>query len=150
MTLNGITESQRRAAKAVGFVYLFVLVPAIFAEFYVLDKLVNLDSAAETARNIIAHERLFRLGVLSNLTVFCYLWLKSRYIPRALAALGLVGSVLLAACTYAFIIFPEARSVISVTYYGGPIFLFELTVGLWLLLRPLRAHGAAEPAAAAA
>lgn len=243
MTLNGITESQRRAAKAVGFVYLFALVPAVFAEFYVLDKLVNLDSAAETARNIITHERLFRLGVLSNLTVFaadivlitglyvvlkpinrnlallaafwglietsvlvvatlsdfevlrllsgadylrafepdrlqslarlsigahsaaynvglvfaglrstvfCYLWLKSRYIPRALAALGLVGSALLAACAYAFIIFPEARSVITITYYGGPIFLFELTMGLWLLLRPLRAPATAEPVAAAA
>jgi len=28
--------------------------------------------------------------------------------------------------------------VITVGYYGGPIFLFELTIGLWLLFKSLR------------
>ncbi|MGZ5178539.1 MAG: DUF4386 domain-containing protein [Burkholderiales bacterium] len=53
-----------------GFAYLFALPPAIFAEFYVRTQLIVFDNAAQTARNIMAHERLFRLGTASNLTVF--------------------------------------------------------------------------------
>jgi hypothetical protein len=29
--------------------------------------------------------------------------------------------------------------IITIGYYGGPIFIFELTMGFWLLLRGLRA-----------
>ena len=65
-----IDESQRKAAKLVGLAYLFALPPAIFAEFYVRAHLIAFGDAAQTARNIMAHERLFRLGIASNLTVF--------------------------------------------------------------------------------
>src|SRR5712691_1097701 len=70
MTIGTIDESQRKAAKVVGFTYLFALVPAIFAEFYVRAHLVVFDNAAQTAMNIVGHERVFRLGIASNLTVF--------------------------------------------------------------------------------
>src|SRR6266436_1903434 len=70
MTSSTIDESQRKAATVVEWSYLFALPPAIFAEFYVRTRLVAFDDAAQTARNIIAHERLFRLGTASNLTVF--------------------------------------------------------------------------------
>jgi hypothetical protein len=70
MTIGAIDESQRKAATVVGFSYLFALLPAIFAEFYVRAHLMVFDNAAQTARNILAHERLFRLGTASNLTVF--------------------------------------------------------------------------------
>src|SRR5207237_3309136 len=70
MTIGTIDESQRKAATVVGFSYLFALPPAIFAEFYVRARLIVFDNAAQTARNIMAHERLFRLGTASNLTVF--------------------------------------------------------------------------------
>ena len=70
-------------------------------------------------------------------TVFCYLWLRSSYIPKPLAALGIVASVLLASCTFAFIIAPDLAHVIAITYYGGPIFIFELTMGVWLLVKGL-------------
>lgn len=238
MTISTIDESQRKAARVVGFTYLFALVPAIFAEFYVPGQLIVYDNAAETARNIMAHERLFRLGIASNLIVFavdavlitalyvvlervhrslallaaffrlietmilvgvalrdfevlrilsgadylrvfeadrlqalarlsiaahsdaynvgllffglgspvfCYLWFKSGYVPRALAALGLFASVLVGASTFAFIIFPELKQIVTIGYYGGPIFVFELTMGFWLLLRGLRPSGVAEP-----
>src|SRR2546429_3154045 len=69
-TIGTIEESQRKAAKVVGFSYLFALPPAIFAEFYVLGRLLVYNNAADTARNIMAHERLFRLGTASNLTAF--------------------------------------------------------------------------------
>src|SRR6476661_9065554 len=60
---------QRRWARVVGFSYRFALAPAVFAEFYVSGRIVS-DNAIVTARNIIAHERLFRLGIASNLMVF--------------------------------------------------------------------------------
>ena len=70
MTIGTIDESQRKAARVVGFAYLFALPPAIFAEFYVLGRLIVNNNAVDTARNIMTHERLFRLGTASNLTVF--------------------------------------------------------------------------------
>ena len=234
--MTTIDESQRQAATVVGLAYLIALPPAIFAEFYVRTRLIAFDNAAQTARNIVAHERLFRLGTAGNLTVFavdvaliialyvvlvpvhrylallaagwglienailvvvtlsdfdvlrilsgadythafdasqlqalarlsvgahgsaynvglvlaglrstafCCLWLKSRYIPRALAAWGIVASFLMGACAFAFIIFPELTRVVSVAIYGAPIFFFELTMGFWLLLKGLPASGAA-------
>ena len=58
MTIATIDESQRKAATVVGFSYLVALPPAIFAEFYVRTQLIAFDNAAQTARNIMAHERL--------------------------------------------------------------------------------------------
>ena len=238
MTFGTIYESQRKAAKVVGSTYLFALVPAIFAEFYVPAKLMVYDNAAQTAMNIMAHQRLFRLGTAANLTVFaldivlitalyvvlkpvnrnlallatfwglietavlvvvtlndfdvlrvlsgaeylrvfeadrlsalarlsigahgaaynvgfvfaglrstvfCYLWFKSRFVPRALAGLGVFGSFLMGACAFSFIIFPELSKIIPVEIYGAPIFVFELTMGLWLVLKRLRPSGIAEP-----
>jgi len=63
-------ESQRKAARVVGFTYLFTNVTAIFAEFYVRAHLIVYDNAAETARNIMASERLFRLSIASDLIAF--------------------------------------------------------------------------------
>jgi hypothetical protein len=226
-----IDESQIKAAKVVGLVYLLALVPAIFAEFYVSPQLIVHADVAQTALNIMAHERLFRLGIASNLTVFaldivliaalyvvlekvhrslallaafwglietatlvivtlkdldvlailsgadylkvfgadrlqalarlsigahgdvynvglvfaglrstvfCYLWFKSGFIPRVLAAWGVLASFLMGACAFSFIILPELAKVVPVEIYGGPIFVFELTMGFWLLLKRLR------------
>jgi Domain of unknown function (DUF4386) len=70
MTIGTIDQSQRKAAKVVGLAYLFALPPAIFAKFSVRAQLNAFDDAAQTARNIVAHDRLFRLGIASNPAVF--------------------------------------------------------------------------------
>lgn len=225
---------QRRWARIVGISYLFALLPAVFAEFYVSGRLIS-DNAITTAQNIVAHERLFRLGIASNLLVFatdvllvtalyvvlervnrrlallatffrlietmilfvavlndfyvlrllsgasyltsvnpdllaglarvsigahgstynvgllvfgfgspvfCYLWLQSGYIPRPLALWGLLASIWIGICAFAFVVVPELMKVISVPYYGGPIFLFELTIGVWLLVKGVRQNTA--------
>jgi hypothetical protein len=235
MTINTIDESQRKAARVVGLMYLLFFPFGAFAEFYAFGQLVVYDSAAETARNIMAHERLFRLGIAANLTgfatvvvlitalyvvlnpvnrslalgaaffrlievsmvvvttlssldvlrvlsgaeylrvfeadqlqvlarlslgtsgaaysigllffgigssMFCYLWYKSKYVPRALAAWGVLASLWIGACVFAFIIFPELEKIIAFWYYAAPIMLFEVTMGVWLLLWGLRATGA--------
>jgi hypothetical protein len=225
-----IDPSQRTAARVAGVTYLLALPPAIFAEFFVLGRLVTSD-AAETARSIVAHERLFRLGIASNLvvfaldvvliaalyvtlkpvhrglallallwrmietvmlvgvtlndftvlrllsgvgylhafeperlhalarlamsghgagyqvglifsglggTVFCWLWLRSGYIPKALAAWGVFASALMGTCAFTFIVSPDAANVVTILYYGTPIFTFELVTGLWLTFRGIR------------
>jgi hypothetical protein len=70
MTISMPDDTQRTAARVVGATYLIALVPAVFAEFYVRGQLVVAGNAAQTALNIVAHERLFRLGIASNLAVF--------------------------------------------------------------------------------
>ena len=97
MTIDIIDETQRKAARVVGAAYLCALVPAVFAEFYVRGQLVVSGNAAQTALNIVAHERLFRLGIASNLAVFAidvaliaalYVVLKPVNSSLALLALG--------------------------------------------------------------
>ena len=237
-TIRTIDDSQHKAATVVGFIYLFALGPAIFAEFYVPAQLINYHDAAQTALNIVAHERLFRLGIANNLAVFAadvaliialyvvlkpvnrslallaaawglieaailvvvtlsdfdvlrilsgvdylrafeadqlqalarlsigahgaaynvglifsglrgtafgYLWFNSGFIPKALAAWGVVASFLMGACSLSFIIFPELAKVVPVESYGGPIFFFELTIGFWLLFKGLRPSDLAAP-----
>ena len=110
MTIGIIDDSQRKAAKVVGFAYLCALVPAIFAEFYVRGQLVVSDNAAQTALNIVTHERLFRLGIASNLAVFAIdvalitaLYVVLRPINRSLALLaagwGLVETTIMVVVT---------------------------------------------------
>lgn len=237
MTISTIDESQRKAARVVGFTYLFAMATSVFAEVYVRGQLIVADNVAETARNIVAHERLWRLGIASFLlclltgvaliaalyvilkrvnqnlalfaalmrvvetaigvaatlnsfdvlrllsgadylqalrtdqlqalaripisaydagiyvtfvfvgvgsTVFCYLWFKSHYIPRALAALGVVGSLLLAVGSFAIIIFPDLAQILGLSYMM-PLGVFEVTMGFWLLIKGLRPSGTAEP-----
>jgi len=223
-----IDESQRKAARVVGFSYLFAMVTAIFG-FYVRGHVIVPGNAAETARNIMASELLFRAGIASDVitfvtdialitalyvvlrpvnrnlallaafwrlmetavlvvvtlngfdvlrvlsgadylgvfeadrlhalarlslgayfagysvgfvflglgsAVFSYLWLKSSYIPRALAVLGVFSSLLLAACNFAFILLPSLAKTVG-PIYMAPMGVFEVTMGLWLLLKRL-------------
>lgn len=113
-----------------------VLSGAEYLRAFDADRLQALAKMAIGAHGAAYHVGLALAGLRSS--VFCYLWLKSRYIPKPLAALGVVASLLLGACAYAFIIFPELRQVVSIGVYGGPIFLFELSMGFWLLLKGLR------------
>lgn len=69
-------------------------------------------------------------------TVFSWLWLKSGYVPRALAAWGIFASSVLAFGTLAIMLFP-ALGVVGLTYMA-PMFLFEVGLGLWLLIKGLR------------
>jgi hypothetical protein len=224
-----IDESQHKAARVVGLAYLLTMATSVFA-FYVRSQLVVYNDAAETARNISSHERLFRLAIVGDVitiagvvalitalyvvlapvnrnlalfaafsrmlgaaigvtallndfdvlralsgaeylhvfeadrlqvlarmaigahgagsivdfvflglgsTVFAYLWLRSSFIPRALAALGVFSSLLLAMGSLANIVFPDLPdSVTMITM--APLGVFEVTMGFWLALKRLR------------
>ncbi len=63
MTISTIDNSQRTAAKVAGFSLLFSMVIVVFANFALLNPLLVPGNAAETARNIIAHQTQLRIAV---------------------------------------------------------------------------------------
>lgn len=231
MTPHRVEPLQQTAAKIAGFLYLFTLLTANFAEFYTRGRLIVSGDAAQTAKNIVASERLFRLGAVSNLitfagcvpllvalyvvlkpigrnvallaafwrlaecaifaliilndfvtlqllsgtdslrafdtqqaqalaytfvrahdlgyliglvfyglgsTAFSYLFFKSRYIPRALSALGILSSFLVAIVTLTVMAFPGLANVVVPAYFV-PSFIFEVTLGFWLLIKGIQA-----------
>ena len=68
MTSNPIDQSQRTAAKVAGFSGLFAVAIVVFGNYALLSPLIVPGNAAETARNIVAHERTFRIAVVCFLT----------------------------------------------------------------------------------
>jgi uncharacterized protein DUF4386 len=231
MTINAIDESQRRAARVAGFAYLVTFASVVYVNFGIHDRLIARNNAAETARNILAHERLFRIGIAGDLiycagvvvlltalyvilepvnrglaslaalwrlvwvlmwlvmtlnlfdalrllsgaaylraldadrlqvsamfyldsrfdyyyvglvfgalasTVCGYLWFRSRYIPRALAAFGVISSAFCVACTCVFYIFPNFDKIVNLWWFDTPMGVFDLATSFWLLFKGLR------------
>src|ERR1043166_5778599 len=62
-----ITNEQQRAAKVAGIAALLAIAIVVFGNYVLLNPLIVPGKAAETAQNILAHERAFRL------TVICFL-----------------------------------------------------------------------------
>jgi hypothetical protein len=237
MKNSTIDESQRTAARIAGLACLISFVTVVAVNFGIFDRLIIRGNPAETARNILAHETLFRIGVAGDM-VYCvgvvvlltalyiilkpvsqnlallaafgrlvhgftwlvvtislftvlrllngadysrafgpdqlpalarlylsgydayyvgllfwalgatagsYLWFKSNYIPRALAAFGVISSAWCAACTFVFYIFPDFSKVVNLSWFDSPMAIFELALSFWLLFRGLRLSGASVP-----
>lgn len=231
MAISTIDESQRNAAKVAGIAYLLSFAIVVSAFYGLYARLVVPGNTAETARNIIAHERLFRIiiacdvlygvgtvAVLTALyvilrpvnrglavlaafgrlvwalmylviplnlfyvlrllggadslrafeaerlhalmrlhlaagfdayyvgllfwglasTVCSYLWLKSDYIPKALAVCGVLTSAWAAVCAFVFFIFPGFGQAVNLYSFDTPIGLFELATSFWLLFKGIR------------
>ena len=92
-------------------------------------------------------------------TTYMYLLVRSRYVPRALALIGLVGSALAALFALTRMLFPafvaEAFAAVRMlppvvlvllALVLAPILLLELVLGLWLLVKGVRtgSEGAAQ------
>ena len=69
--------------------------------------------------------------------VFSYVWLQSRYIPRALAAWGIFASLLLTIATLATMVFPILWERVGMAYMM-PMGLYEVGLGLWLLIKGIQ------------
>lgn len=83
-------------------------------------------------------------GALAS-TVCGYLWFKSRYIPRALAAYGVISSAFCVGCTLVFYIFPNFNKVVNLWWFDMPMGIFDIVLSFWLIFRGLRPSGVAEP-----
>jgi uncharacterized protein DUF4386 len=226
-----IDNSQRTAAKIAGVTGLLAVVIVVFGNYVLLSPLIVAADAAQTARNIVAHQTqvrlaltcflvytanvvvllaalyvilkpagrilallgaLFRLvfallwllstlnllgalrmvGTAAYLQVFqpdylqalarlqiaanfddyyvglpffglaaticAYLWLKSGYIPKALAVFGVIASAWCVICAFVFLIFPNFNKIVNDYIFDTPMAIFELVVSLWLLFKGLQ------------
>ncbi len=70
MTRRLTDIAPRRAALIAGFGYLLIFILAIFANFFVRERLIDPDDAGATFTNIADSEFLFRLGLVGFLIVF--------------------------------------------------------------------------------
>jgi hypothetical protein len=68
-------------------------------------------------------------------TVCSYLWLKSGYIPKALAVFGLISSAWCVICAFLFLIFPDFNKTVNDYWFDSPMAIFELVVSFWLLFK---------------
>lgn len=95
MTIGTIDPSQRKAAKVAGLAYLLSFALVVYVNFGIHDKLIVVGNIAETARNILAHQRLFRIGIAGDLA-YCWgivvliaaLYVILRPVDRGLALLA--------------------------------------------------------------
>jgi len=231
MITNTINESQRNASRIAGLALLFSIVIVIIANYGISFRLIVPGNAAETARNIVAHELLYRiniacdiiylvtllvvlsafhvvlgsvnrnfsliaafsrlvlafmwgvaalnmlgalrlLGDASYLSVFSadqlqtlarlhlvvsydayyiglpfwglasticsYLWFKSRYVPRSLAAYGLISSAWCVICGITYLVYPNFANAVGASWFDVPLVMFEIAMGSWLLFRGVK------------
>jgi len=66
-----------------------------------------------------------------DMIIFSYLFLKSNYIPKSISILGIIAFTSILIYAVFTILAPE----ISVIFLTIPSFLFELIIGIWLLLK---------------
>lgn len=225
-SIGAFDKIQTTAARVAGITFLLGTAIVIVANYAITFRLVVPGNAIDTARNLVAHETLFRINIAANLiyvmnvvvqisalyvilkpvnrnlalvaalsrlvfafmwglsaldslgalrllgdtaylpvfqlgqlqtlarlhlaanfdeyyvglpfwalasAVCSYLWFTSRYIPRALAAFGLVASAWGLLCAFAFIVVPQLDAVVNAYWFDVPMTLFELVLGFWLL-----------------
>jgi hypothetical protein len=77
-------------------------------------------------------------------TACACLWFKSRYIPRALAAFGVVSSVFAVTCSFALFINPGFDKIVGLGWFDSPMGLFDIALSFWLLIKGLKPSGIAE------
>lgn len=239
MTPSPLDASHHQAARLAGAAFLVALAIVVLANYGISFRLVVPGEAAATARNIQAHETLFRLNIACDLiyavtllaqvaalyvilrpvqktlalvaalsrlifalmwaitalnmlgalrilgtaaylpafapsqlqalarlhlsasydtyyvglpfwglasTLCGYLWLRSRYIPRALAAYGLIVSAWGVFCAFTFLVFPHFDATVGASWFDLPLVTGELAWGFWLLTMGTKEPAAALPA----
>jgi hypothetical protein len=105
-------------------------------------QMLEIDQLAELAGLQLASGRdayyiglgFYGLGTL----IFSCLWLKSRYVPRTLSAWGVLSSVFITVCAFAYLLNPGFGKIVSADWYELPTGLFEMVTSFWLLIRGLR------------
>lgn len=76
-----------------------------------------------------------------SMSIFLYLLFKSKYIPNALAVIGILSYVLIFIYDLLFFLLPTISSMPVVQIIGlGPNILFTLIIGSWLLIKGLNFH----------
>jgi hypothetical protein len=95
MTTSTIDDSQRKAAKVAGLSSLLTMAIVVIGNFGIRERLIVAGNVAETARNILAHERLFRINIALDLlyvagviVLLSALYLVLKPVSRGIALVG--------------------------------------------------------------
>jgi uncharacterized protein DUF4386 len=119
-----------------GLITLHLLSGADYLHAFDASQLQSLARLFLSARGVGFDVGFVFLGLGS--TVFAYLLFKSRYIPRALAGWGVFSSLALALGSLAVILSPWFATNASMIYMM-PMFFYEVPLGLWFLIKGVRA-----------
>lgn len=138
--------SPRGAARLCGALYLYIILAGVFAEVFVRSRLVVSDDAGATARNVLAHEGLFRLGAGAELlhlacdvAVAALLWALLRPVGRTVA---LAAALFRVACDVVLAVASLFQFVaLRLLDGGGPLERFSTDQLQTLALLALRLHG---------
>lgn len=126
-----------------------ILAMLTFASFTALALLGGGDFmralAPQAAHDLVyalirVHSWGFQVGFLFlglGQIVFSLLWWRSRYVPRWLAGLGIVASSIMVAMALGIIVWPPLYGIVTMAYMA-PMGLYEIGLGLWLLIRGIR------------
>ena len=116
------TEHPRLLARIAGVFYLIITAFALFAYLYVRGQVIVPGDMAQTATNILAHERLYRLGgaaavvvVVCNLPLGWILFELLRVVNSRLALLALL-----------FITASATLEAVNLSNYFAPLLTFTL------------------------
>lgn len=154
-------QSNKRTARIAGLLYLIVVLTGIFSLAYVPSQIDTTGDAAATVRNIVAHEYLFRLGIVAGLICYTAFLLLPLALYRLLSPYGKQPAVLMVA--FAVVSVPiaiaatldkfevltllsgadylqafgveelQARVMWSLDAYGDGLLVTQIFWGLWLL-----------------
>ena len=123
-----------------------------FAALRLLGDAEYLSAIGEAQRQALARASLGLYGnglqvgfVFTGFgsALFAWAWWRSRYIPRGFAAWGVFASLTLAIVTLAVIVWPALWGRIGMSYMA-PMFVWEVGLGLLLMIRGLRPPRGAE------
>jgi hypothetical protein len=78
-------------------------------------------------------------------TVCAYLWLRSGYIPKTLAAFGVISSGWCVISAFIFLVFPNFNKVVNDYWFDSPMAIFELVVSVWLLFKGIGVSTRSKP-----
>jgi hypothetical protein len=140
----------KRTARLAGVLYLLVALLGLFAQMYVLDAIYAPGDAADTARNVMEHATLVRLGVVADLamaTSFIFLGMAfyrlftraNKEVAAALVVVVAIGTALILG--YALSQF-AALLVASDSTYANALGI-DGSNALTLLLMDIRNYGSA-------
>lgn len=67
MTTMVVDPSQHKASRVAGLAFLFAITVVVVSNYGINFRLILPDNAVDTARNIMAHETMFRINIVCNL-----------------------------------------------------------------------------------
>lgn len=140
--------SLQRKARIAGWIYLSMVLTAPFSLLYVPSQIVVRGDAAATAGNILAHQTLFRLGIvgaLATAVIFLFTALALRDLLRDVSPLLAAQMVALVMVSVPISFLNELNNLAALTLLSGADHFSafspeQLRAGVMLFLR-LYSHG---------